>query len=111
MEADDCPMSDLPLLFAQLNQLRTELRNAIDGRLRREHDLPLSAFEPMHLIALRSSCRVGGRQTLARANTTFEAELQLRLAAVLPASALRELDTSVSALLAALRRSQQPLTM
>ncbi|OBG71701.1 MarR family transcriptional regulator [Mycobacterium sp. E2462] len=45
-------------LFHQLVRFETELWNAVDARLRRDLDLPLSRLEPMQVIARRSSCRV-----------------------------------------------------
>ena len=51
-------MTDLPDLFHQLVRFETELWNAVDARLRREFDLPLSRLEPMQVIARRPSCRV-----------------------------------------------------
>jgi DNA-binding MarR family transcriptional regulator len=49
---------DLKQLFSDLIRFETELWNAIDARLRSEHDLPLHKFEPMQIIASRRSCRV-----------------------------------------------------
>jgi DNA-binding MarR family transcriptional regulator len=51
-------VSDLLDLFSQLVRFETELWNAVDARLRREFDLPLSRLEPMQVIARRPSCRV-----------------------------------------------------
>ncbi len=51
-------MRDLKLLFSELIRYETELWNAIDARLRAQHDLPLSRFEPMQVIAERDDCRV-----------------------------------------------------
>lgn len=51
-------MEDLKQLFSDLIRFETELWNAIDARLRAEHDLPLHKFEPMQIIATRPSCRV-----------------------------------------------------
>lgn len=51
-------MEDLKQLFSDLIRFETELWNAIDARLRAEHDLPLHKFEPMQIIATRASCRV-----------------------------------------------------
>jgi DNA-binding MarR family transcriptional regulator len=50
--------SDLKQLFSDLIRFETELWNAIDVRLRTEHDLPLHKFEPMQIIASRPNCRV-----------------------------------------------------
>lgn len=51
-------MADLPRLFTELIRFETELWNAVDARLRESHDLPLSRFEPMQVIARREGCRV-----------------------------------------------------
>jgi MarR family transcriptional regulator, organic hydroperoxide resistance regulator len=51
-------MEDLKQLFSDLIRFETELWNAIDVRLRTEHDLPLHKFEPMQIIASRPDCRV-----------------------------------------------------
>jgi MarR family transcriptional regulator, organic hydroperoxide resistance regulator len=51
-------MTELSELFHQLIRFETELWNAVDARLRTEFDLPLTWFEPMQVIARRSSCRV-----------------------------------------------------
>ena len=51
-------MEDLKQLFSDLIRFETELWNAIDARLRAEHDLPLHKFEPMQIIASRPTCRV-----------------------------------------------------
>jgi DNA-binding MarR family transcriptional regulator len=50
--------TDLKQLFSDLIRFETELWNAIDVRLRTEHDLPLHKFEPMQIIASRPNCRV-----------------------------------------------------
>lgn len=49
---------DLKRLFSDLIRLETELWNAIDARLRAQHELPLHKFEPMQLIASTPNCRV-----------------------------------------------------
>jgi MarR family transcriptional regulator, organic hydroperoxide resistance regulator len=51
-------MDDLKQLFSDLIRFETELWNAIDARLRAEHDLPLHKFEPMQVIASQPDCRV-----------------------------------------------------
>jgi DNA-binding MarR family transcriptional regulator len=51
-------MEDLKQLFSDLIRFETELWNAIDARLRAEHDVPLHKFEPMQIIASRPNCRV-----------------------------------------------------
>ena len=51
-------MADLKQLFSDLTRFETELWNAVDARLRAEHDLPLHRFEPMQIIASTPECRV-----------------------------------------------------
>jgi DNA-binding MarR family transcriptional regulator len=45
-------------LFSDLVRLETELWDAVDHRLRNDHDLPLSWFEPMQVIDRFADCRV-----------------------------------------------------
>jgi DNA-binding MarR family transcriptional regulator len=45
-------------LFSDLVRLETELWDLVELRLHREHDLPLSWFEPMHVIDRTPNCRV-----------------------------------------------------
>lgn len=49
---------DLGLLFSDLVRLETELWDRVGLRLRREHDLALSWFEPMQVIEHTPGCRV-----------------------------------------------------
>jgi DNA-binding MarR family transcriptional regulator len=136
-------VTDLKQLFNELIRFETELWNAVDARLRLEHDLRLTWFEPMQVMADRDACRVNdiaeslsitiggtsklvdrieesgyclrrpnpgdrrssiieltpsGRRMLDAATETFEAELDQRLAAVLPASALKGFASALSAL-------------
>lgn len=49
---------DLPSVFSDLIRLETEIWNLIEARLRRDHDLPLTWFEPMQVINRTPSCRV-----------------------------------------------------
>jgi MarR family transcriptional regulator, organic hydroperoxide resistance regulator len=49
---------DLPALFRDLVRLQIELWNAVDVRLRADHELPLTWFEPLSVIARRPGCRV-----------------------------------------------------
>ena len=49
---------DLASLFSDLIRLETELWDLVDVRLRRDHDLALSWFEPMQVIDSAPSCRV-----------------------------------------------------
>ena len=51
-------MTDLRELFNDLIRFEIELWNVVDARLRSEHGLPLSHFEPMSVIARRPECRV-----------------------------------------------------
>ena len=51
-------MTDLKTLFHELIRFETELWNAIDTRLRSGHDLPLTWFEPMQVMARYPVCRV-----------------------------------------------------
>jgi len=49
---------DLADLFHDLVRFQIELWNAVDARLRADHELPLTWFEPMSVIAGRPACRV-----------------------------------------------------
>ncbi len=51
-------MEDLKHLFSDLIRFETELWNAIDARMRADHDLPLHKFEPMQVIVDTQNCRV-----------------------------------------------------
>ncbi len=51
-------MTDLTALFTDLVRLETRLYNALDARLKAEHDLPLGQFEFLRFIASRDSARV-----------------------------------------------------
>ncbi|WP_112240839.1 MarR family winged helix-turn-helix transcriptional regulator [Kribbella monticola] len=51
-------MTDLAALFTDLVRLETRVYNAIDTRLRADHDLPLGQFEFLRYIAAQGSCRV-----------------------------------------------------
>ena len=51
-------MSDLRGLFNDLIRFEIELWNALDARLKREFDLPLTHFEPMTVIERLPTCRV-----------------------------------------------------
>ena len=48
----------LAALFSDLVRLETELWDLVDARLRRDHDLALSWFEPMRVIDRTPGCRV-----------------------------------------------------
>jgi len=52
------PTIDLKRLFNDLIRFEIELWNAVDGRLRREHGLPLGHFDTMQVIARIPGCRV-----------------------------------------------------
>ena len=49
---------DLASLFSDLIRLETGLWDLVDARLRRDHDLALSWFEPMQVIDKTTGCRV-----------------------------------------------------
>jgi DNA-binding MarR family transcriptional regulator len=49
---------DLAVLFSGLVRLETNLWGLVDQRLRREHELPLSWFEPMQVMDRVPDCRV-----------------------------------------------------
>jgi len=51
-------MADLKELFNDLIRFETDLWNAVDTRLRNDHDLPLTWFEPMQVMARQKACRV-----------------------------------------------------
>jgi DNA-binding MarR family transcriptional regulator len=51
-------MPDLKVLFSDLIRLETDLWNAVDARLRSEHDLQLTWFEPMQVMSKYPACRV-----------------------------------------------------
>jgi DNA-binding MarR family transcriptional regulator len=51
-------MADLKVLFSELVRLETDLWNGVDARLRSEHDLQLTWFEPMQVMAKHPACRV-----------------------------------------------------
>jgi DNA-binding MarR family transcriptional regulator len=51
-------MTDLKVLFSELIRLETDLWNGVDARLRSEHDLQLTWFEPMQVMAKHPACRV-----------------------------------------------------
>jgi DNA-binding MarR family transcriptional regulator len=139
-------MDDFKHLFNELVRFETELWNAVDARLRAEHDLPLHRFEPMQIIERTPECRVydiaetlsittggaskivdsiesaghakrrpnpddrrssiieltpAGKRLLAKATTTFEAELELRLGSALSDRAMRQFASALTALRAA----------
>jgi DNA-binding MarR family transcriptional regulator len=50
--------AELAALFSDLVRLETELWDRVDARLRRDHDLPLSWFEPLQLMDRLPACRV-----------------------------------------------------
>lgn len=51
------PPVELANLFSDLVRLETELWDRIDRRLREDHELPLSWFEPMQVIDRVAVCR------------------------------------------------------
>jgi DNA-binding MarR family transcriptional regulator len=58
LTASAAPPVDLAALFSDLVRLETELWDRVDRRLRNDHDLPLSWFEPMQVIDRMPGCRV-----------------------------------------------------
>lgn len=52
------PPVELAGLFSDLVRLETELWDLVDHRLRLDHDLPLSWFEPMQVVDRVVDCRV-----------------------------------------------------
>lgn len=50
--------AELAGLFNDLVRLETELWDLVDHRLREDHDLPLSWFEPMQVVERVADCRV-----------------------------------------------------
>jgi DNA-binding MarR family transcriptional regulator len=50
--------SSLYPLFSELTRLETELWDALDSTLRKEHGLPMSRFEPMAVVDCLGACRV-----------------------------------------------------
>lgn len=136
-------MTDLTVLFTDLVRLETRLYNALDARLKAEHELPLGQFEFLRFISAHGTTRVfdlaremaitvgatskavdrlesagrirrtanpsdrrsslleltpAGAGILAAATPTVEAELQIWVGSVLPASVLEQLGTSLSML-------------
>jgi DNA-binding MarR family transcriptional regulator len=51
-------LTDLKALFNDLVRLETRVYNAIDARLRADHDLPLGQYEFLRHIDSRGTCRV-----------------------------------------------------
>ncbi|KAA1397675.1 MarR family winged helix-turn-helix transcriptional regulator [Aeromicrobium ginsengisoli] len=51
-------MTDLDTVFTDLVRYQIGLWNAVDARLRADHGLQLSHFEPLQIIAHREGCRV-----------------------------------------------------
>jgi MarR family transcriptional regulator, organic hydroperoxide resistance regulator len=51
-------VTNLRELFHDLIRFEIELWDAVDTRLKNEHDLPLTHFEPMWVIARQPGCRV-----------------------------------------------------
>ena len=51
-------MADLKTIFNELIRLETDVWNAVDARLRSEHDLQLTWFEPMRVMSRYTACRV-----------------------------------------------------
>jgi MarR family transcriptional regulator, organic hydroperoxide resistance regulator len=51
-------VTDLRELFNDLIRFEIELWDAVDARLKSEHDLPLTHFEPLSVIVGQPACRV-----------------------------------------------------
>ncbi|WP_427890460.1 MarR family winged helix-turn-helix transcriptional regulator [Kribbella sp. GL6] len=51
-------MTDLIALFTDLVRLETRIYNAVDTRLKAEHELPLGQFEFLRYVASRDTARV-----------------------------------------------------
>ena len=51
-------MPDLKVLFSDLIRLETDLWNAVDARLRSDHDMQLTWFGPMQVMSKYTACRV-----------------------------------------------------
>jgi DNA-binding MarR family transcriptional regulator len=51
-------VTDLTSLFTDLVRLETRLYNALDARLKAEHNLPLGQFEFLRFLASRGTARV-----------------------------------------------------
>jgi DNA-binding MarR family transcriptional regulator len=56
--SSEAPPVELACLFSDLVRLETELWDRVDRRLREDHDLPLSWFEPMQVVDRVVDCRV-----------------------------------------------------
>ncbi|HWG15369.1 MAG TPA: MarR family transcriptional regulator [Streptosporangiaceae bacterium] len=50
--------SDPAIFFSELVRLETELWEAVEGRVRAEHGVPLGSYEVMSVIARQPGCRV-----------------------------------------------------
>jgi MarR family transcriptional regulator, organic hydroperoxide resistance regulator len=51
-------MSTLREVFSELVRFEIEIWNAVDSRLKMEHDLPLAHYEPMAVMERYGGCRV-----------------------------------------------------
>lgn len=58
LRSSEAPPVELAGLFSDLVRLETELWDRVDRRLREDHDLPLSWFEPMQVMDRVVDCRV-----------------------------------------------------
>ena len=56
--AHAAPRIELQALFSDVVRLETELWDRVDRRLRSDHDVPLSWFEPMQVMDRVPECRV-----------------------------------------------------
>lgn len=55
--SSEAPPVEPACVFSDLVRLETELWDRIDRRLREDHDLPLSWFEPMQIMNRVAACR------------------------------------------------------
>jgi len=83
-------MPDLRQVFNDLIRFEIELWNAVDTRLKRGFDLPMTHFEPMY----------------AEAGQAFDDELQRRLGAAVPERTLRQFAATLARLRAAGYRAE-----
>jgi len=57
--------SSLYPLFSELTRLETELWDALDSTLRKEHGLPMSRFEPMAVVDRPCALHIWGHSRMA----------------------------------------------
>jgi MarR family transcriptional regulator, organic hydroperoxide resistance regulator len=74
-------VTDLRQLFNDIVRFEIEIWNAVDARLRKEFDLPLTHFEPMSVIERVPDCRVYDIATELRITTGGTSKLVDRIEA------------------------------